>query len=83
MAWSDAARAAALATRQANAKGKQQTQPRPAGAKKPGPQKAAHPNAGQRVAFALRSKMQHDAAKADRIVFRRRIGTPVEIDLPR
>jgi hypothetical protein len=34
---------------------------------KPGPQTAAHPNAGNRVAFALRKKMAHDAGKDARL----------------
>jgi hypothetical protein len=62
--WSPEARAAALATRQANAQGKQQQQP---ARRKPGPQTAAHPNPGQRVAFGLRNKMIHDAGAPARM----------------
>jgi hypothetical protein len=65
MAWSDAARAAALETRRANAKAKPQPQQRTG--RKPGPQTAAHPNPGQRVAFAVRNKLAHDAGKDARI----------------
>jgi hypothetical protein len=37
------------------------------GGSKPGPQTAAHPNIGNRIAFALRNKLQHDAGQDDRL----------------
>ena len=74
MAWTQAARDAALETRRANAAAKKQTQQRPAGQPKPvtgrrPAQMKGRPNtnAGNRAAFALRNKMQHDAGKDQRI----------------
>jgi hypothetical protein len=67
--WSPEARAAALEARRANAAARKPEQ-RPkqtSGAKKRGPQTKAHPNPGNRVAFALRNKMIHDAGKDARM----------------
>jgi len=88
MAWTDAARAAALETRRANAAAKQRqntatnraaqmkqadmAKKYPQGAGKPGPQTDKHPNAGNRVAFALRNKQIHDAGKDARIAAHQR-----------
>ncbi len=61
--WTDEARAAAAAARQAKAQA-QQVNP---ATRKRGPQTQAHPNPGQRIAFAQRNKMIHDAGKDVRI----------------
>lgn len=82
MAWTDAARAAALATRQANAaqrakqnngknRGKQVAAENlakkyPGGIGKPGPQTTMHPNGGNRAAFAVRNRLIHDATRPQR-----------------
>jgi hypothetical protein len=74
MAWTDAARQAAIETRRANAAAKKQNGPRPTGQPKPvtgrrPAQMAGKPNtnAGNKAAFSLRNKMAHDAGKDARI----------------
>ena len=73
MAWTEAARAAALETRRANAAGRKQAQQRPQGQPKqlpgrnPAQMAKGNTNAGNRAAFALRNKMTHDAGKDQRI----------------
>lgn len=83
MAWSEAARQASIEARRANAAAKARqnnTKNRvaqmqqsdmakkyPNGVGKPGPQTDKHPNPGNRVAFATRNRMIHDAGAAGRI----------------